>query len=72
MKNKPTYDCHNKTYFEVSEEFENWLLLNSSKTPIDVITGNSENMKRLVLEYIKKHSFQYSVPLYNNGMIIVY
>ena len=41
---KPTFDCHNMTYSEVEDKFENWILLNSKNLPADVITGNSQKM----------------------------
>lgn len=66
-----TFDCHGKTYYEVEEQFENWLLLNSTKTPLEVITGDSERMKQVVMKYINKHKFTYTFPYWNNGMIIV-
>lgn len=68
---RPTYDCHDKTYSVVESELENWLLLNHMNTPIDIITGNSEGMKRIVFRLLEKHDFNYVIPQYNQGMVIV-
>ena len=67
----PKFDCHSLTYLEVEDKFENWLLLNSTKLPLEIITGNSDKMKEIVKKYLDKHNFTYYVPLFNNGVIIV-
>lgn len=68
---KPTFDCHGKTYYEVEDQLENWLLLNSTKAPLEIITGDSDKMRLIVKRYLDKHGFQYIVPYWNNGMIVV-
>ena len=69
---KPSYDCHGKTYAVVKEEFENWFLMNVHLTPLDVITGNSTDMKKVITDILDIHSMKYGVPSYNTGMIIVF
>ena len=66
-----TFDCHQKTYFEVEDQFENWLLVHQDQRPLHVITGRSDKMKSLVMKEIKKHEFQISEWHYNPGLIIV-
>jgi len=68
---RPTFDCHGLTYYEVEDKFENWILLNSTKLPVDVITGDSEQMRTLIKKYLDKHKFSYNVPYWNSGMITV-
>jgi hypothetical protein len=68
---RPTFDCHGLTYLEVEDKFENWLLLNSTKLPLDVITGDSDKMKLMIMGYLNKHKFIYNIPYYNHGMITV-
>ena len=68
---KPTFDCHNMTYSEVEDKFENWLLLNSTKLPLCVITGNSQKMKDIVTKYLDKHDFKHMISFTNQGMINV-
>lgn len=69
MKNIPTYDCHNKTHFQVKDEFENWLLLNVP--PLNVVTGNSGGMRKIILDILNEHNFNYFIPYHNQGMIKV-
>ena len=66
-----TFDCHQKTYLEVEDQFENWLLMNQRERPLHVITGRSQKMKDLVMKEINKHEFQVSEWHYNPGLIIV-
>lgn len=66
-----TFDCHKKTYLEVQDQFENWLLTNQNDRPLHVITGKSKQMKDLVIKEIKKYEFQISEWHYNPGLIIV-
>ena len=66
-----TFDCHQKTYLEVEDQFENWLLMNQRERPLHVITGRSQKMKDLVMKEINKHEFQTSEWHYNPGLIIV-
>jgi hypothetical protein len=69
--NIPTFDCHGMTYYDVEDQFENWLLLYSTRLPIEVITGDSNKMKSIVKKYLDKHNFNYTVPYWNNGTIII-
>lgn len=71
MDIQPRYDCHGKTYFEVEDKLANWLLLNQDRTPIHIITGNSEKMREVVVKILNGYGFKYGVPDYNQGMIIV-
>jgi len=66
-----TFDCHQKTYFEVEDQFENWLLTYQDQRPLHVITGRSQKMKDIVLKEIHKHEFQISEWHYNPGLIII-
>ena len=68
---RPKFDCHGKTYYEVEDMFENWLLLNQHKMPLEVITGDSEQMRKIIKKYLNKHNFSYNVPYWNNGMIVI-
>ena len=69
--NRPTFDCHGLTYLEVEDKFENWLLMYSTKLPLDVITGDSDKMREIVKKYLNKHTFHYDTPYYNNGRITI-
>ena len=66
------YDCHGKTYNEVIDELENWLLIHYSETPFVIITGNSDEMKKVVMNELDALDFKYGVPIDNNGIIKVF
>jgi hypothetical protein len=68
---RPTFDCHGKTYLEVEDQLENWVLMNEDKMPVDIITGDSDKMRLIAKQALDKHGFQYYVPYWNNGMIVV-
>ena len=52
-----TYDCHGKSHSFVKDDFENWLLINQFEVPIEVITGNSEHMQRIVKGILDFYDF---------------
>lgn len=69
---KLTLDLHGKTHPEAAEEVRATLLSASSNSfEIDIITGNSDAMKDIVREVCDSYNFNYSIPYYNNGIIIV-
>ena len=52
---------------------EDELLLMSSRGPftLDVITGNSEGMKRGVIDVCERYGFDYYTSAYNMGVITI-
>lgn len=70
-KQYPTFDCHNRTHSEVNEEFENWLLLNWDNMPLKVITGKSEEMRKIIVSYLHVNKAKYSIEVNNPGQIMV-
>ena len=69
---KISYDCHGKTHDEVIDELENWLLIHYADAPFEIITGNSNEMKEIVINELEQLGFKYGVPANNNGMIKVF
>jgi hypothetical protein len=65
------YDCHNKTHTKVKVDFENWILMYQEVTPHRVITGKSDEMKKIIIDILEYYDFPYSIPLDNVGMINV-
>ena len=65
------YDCHGKSHSFVKEDFENWLLVNQFEAPLEVITGNSEHMQRIVKGILDFYDFKYYIPPTNQGTIRV-
>ena len=53
-------DLHGFKHEEVEDKLANLLILhyNMGNFPLRLITGNSEKMKEIVREIVKKHGFQ--------------
>ena len=64
-------DLHGLKHFQVRDEVENFILLNSKELPIRIIIGNSIRMKNLTENILYKHNFEYNIPAHNAGEIIV-
>ena len=67
-----TYDCHGKTHSEVLDELENWLCIHYAEAPFEIITGNSNEMKEIVMAQLDELDFKYGIPADNNGVIKVF
>ena len=69
---KLTLDLHGKTHPEAAEEVRATLLSASSNSfEIDIITGNSDAMRKIVTDICDEYKFDYYVPYYNTGITIV-
>ena len=64
-------DLHGLKHFQVRDEVENFVLLNSTELPIRIIIGSSMRMKNLTENILYKHNFEYETPAHNAGEIIV-
>jgi len=64
-------DLHGLLHFQVRDEVENFVLLNSKELPLRIITGDSNRMRNLVHNILNKHKFDYYTPPHNFGEIIV-
>ena len=64
-------DLHGLKHFQVRDEVENFVLLNSTELPIRIITGDSLRMRNLTVNILNKHKFTYDIPAHNPGEIIV-
>ena len=64
-------DLHGVFHSEVRDKVENFVLLNSTKLPVRIITGDSIRMRNLTENILKKHNFIYDTPAHNPGEIIV-
>ena len=64
-------DLHGLNHEQVWDKVENFILLNSDKLPVRIITGLSEKMQDLVKEVLDYYEFGYEVPIYNPGQITV-
>jgi len=67
-------DLHGFTHDEAVFATEDWLLRESLDYgfQVKIITGNSHPLqKRIIEEVLKKHNFNYYIPSWNTGEIIV-
>lgn len=67
-------DLHGFTHDEAILATEDWLLRESLNYgfEVKVITGNSYKLQQKIIdEVIKKHNFNYYIPSWNTGQIIV-
>jgi len=71
MKGKPIYDCHQKRRDEVKDEILNWIYLNQLRTPLEIITGNSEGMKGIVKGVCKENGILIRESWINGGVLII-
>lgn len=65
-----TLDLHKKRHSEVERIVEDFLVFNPP--PVKIITGNSDKMKELVIDVIKKFGFYcHYENLRNSGCLVV-
>jgi len=69
MANKKL-DLHGIKHANVEVAVEDFVLMND--TPLDIITGNSESMKSIVIRVLDHHGFGYlDGDMWNRGKIVV-
>lgn len=67
-------DLHGVKHMEVEKRLENYVLIASANKllPLKIITGNSDIMKLIVINFLDKYKFKYRLGDYfNQGYIIV-
>ena len=64
-------DLHGVSHDQVWDTVENFVLLNSGKLPLKIITGLSDKMRKIVGEVLDYYEFEYETPIYNPGQITV-
>lgn len=62
-------DLHGLKHHEVEDLVEDFIL--KVDTPFRIITGNSEEMKRITLRLLDHYDFKFYTPAHNAGEIIV-
>ena len=71
LKVKPL-DLHGIKHQEVIRIVESYTIRNRNKLPLQIITGNSDRMKELVIKSLKSNNFSYHIGnKFNKGFIIV-
>lgn len=65
-------DLHTIKHADVPRLVEDYVLANQNSLPLRIITGDSDKMKKLVIERLKTHGFKYQIgDKFNKGYIIV-
>ena len=66
-------DLHGLKYAEVEETLANLLITeyNLGNRDIEIITGNSEKMKKIVYDICKHHNFEVGQSLISNGELVI-
>lgn len=65
-------DLHGMSHYQINSYVDSfiWNCMKSNKSTGEIITGNSERMKNLVIEIIKDYNIEYQVgDTYNHGYI---
>ena len=71
MKRKNNHlDLHGVQHSEVVIHLENFFFLGNNYQGT-IITGNSKEMKQIVLDWLEEHDFHFYVPTDNTGRIEV-
>tara|TARA_B100001123_G_C14587649_1_gene740676 strand:- start:242 stop:460 length:219 start_codon:yes stop_codon:yes gene_type:complete len=67
-----TLDLHGKSYEDAKITTEIFIENNIDFLPIEIITGNSNQMKKIVLKIVEKHKLNaYTKTDYNLGCLII-
>ena len=70
MNKVSVFDCHGKTYDKIRDQLPNWLFTEYNKgIELQIITGNSDTMKNIVVKMLDENCFDWRFPIDNNGMI---
>ena len=65
-------DLHQVPHAKVVSKVENFIYNYETELPLEIITGNSDRMKEIVIETLKENKFDYELgDFFNNGYIIV-
>lgn len=66
-------DLHGMTHEEAVLKAENFVLLESQNELFEcrIITGNSYKMTKKIIKMLSEHEFNYFIPTWNSGEIIV-
>lgn len=71
----PELDLHNIRHSEVSSKIDQFISKYYERNELIIITGNSEDMKDLVIGYIKEYGYDYQIGDFlgvNKGFIRIF
>lgn len=65
-------DLHGVSHADVKDKVENYAICHQNDLPLKIITGDSEEMRRLVIKYLHAHKFKFLVgDKFNKGYIVI-
>lgn len=73
MKSKLTLDLHGVKHQDVELMLENFFFW-ENQTPtqlVEIVTGKSPTMQKIVTQWLDSNDFSYYIPAYNLGTIYV-
>jgi hypothetical protein len=71
LKKEPL-DLHGVKHIDVVHLVVSYIIRNRNFLPLQIITGNSDKMKDLVIKSIKENNFKYHIgDQFNKGYIII-
>jgi DNA-nicking Smr family endonuclease len=70
-KDTPILDLHGLAHKNVLNELINFYFWEGNNNSI-IITGKSNKMKEIVVEWLEENGFYYETPINNEGRIVVY
>jgi len=72
MKRKITLDLHGIKHADVENKLIDFFFWHGFDCKeVSIITGNSQQMQKLVISFLDKWEFKYYIPSHNLGEIIV-
>ena len=73
MKRRLELDLHGVKHQDVEATLDNFFLWenNNISQSIQVVTGNSTEMKKIVCKWLDSNEFSYYIPSHNLGVIYV-
>ena len=72
MKKKTTLDLHGVKHADVEDKLIDFLFWQKFDFKgVNIITGNSQKMQKIVMDFLDKYEFKYYISSYNLGEIIV-
>ncbi len=71
FKERPL-DLHAVNHPDATHLVENYVLCRQNSFPLKIITGDSNEMKKIVINCLKLHKFKYQIgDKFNKGYIVV-
>ena len=72
MKRKTTLDLHGVKHSDVEDKLIDFFFWHGfDHKEVNIITGNSQKMQELVMDFLDKYEFKYYISSHNLGEIVV-